>query len=188
MKTLVLFGSARENGHTREVLDLFLENIGGDYEIIDAYRLEGEIKPCTDCRYCFSKNDCVIKDDMIDIYEKIEECDNLVLATPIYFHSISGKLKVIIDRLQPYWAGIIRKDKPKNFRKTGCILMVGGARPFENQFLGGELVLKGVLKDLSINFIGQVCFSNTDRDSLETRTDIQKEIIDLANKVKELNK
>lgn len=187
MKTLVLFGSARKKGHTRAMLDLFLETLGGEYEIIDAYRLEEEIAPCKDCRFCWHKNGCSIKDDMIDIYQKIEECDNIVLASPMYFHSISGKLKTIIDRLQPYWASYLRNDKPESFRKTGSILMVGGAPSFENQFLGGELVFKNLLKDMSINFTGEVTLPNSDRDSLETRPDIAQQIIDLANKVKQLN-
>ena len=34
MKTLVLFGSARQNGHTRQMLDLFLDNLEGEKEII----------------------------------------------------------------------------------------------------------------------------------------------------------
>ena len=188
MKTLVLFGSAREKGHTRAMLDLFLDTLGGEYEIIDAYRLEEEISPCKDCRFCWYENSCSIKDGMIDVYKKIEESDNIVLASPIYFHSISGKLKIIIDRLQPYWASRLRNDSIKNFRKTGSILMVGGSAPFENQFLGGELVLKNSLKYMSINFTGEVTFSNSDRDCLETRPDVAQKIIDLANKVKALNK
>ena len=187
MKTLVLFGSARANGHTKAMLDLFLETLGGEVEIIDAYRTELEIAPCKDCRFYWHKNGCSIKDGMVSVYEKLEEADNIVLASPIYFHSISGKLKTIIDRLQPYWASCLRKDKPEAFRKTGSILMVGGAPSFENQFLGGDLVLKNLLKDMSIHFTGEVTLPNSDRDSLETRPDIADEIRALAQKVREAN-
>lgn len=186
MKTLVLFGSAREKGHTRAMVDLFLETLGGEYEIIDAYRVDN-IAPCKDCRYCWHKNGCSIKDGGQDLYKKIEEADNILLASPMYFHSISGKLKAIIDRLQPYWASCLRNDKPASFRKTGSILMVGGAPSFENQFLGGELIFKNLLKDMSINFTGEVTLPNSDRDSLETRPDIADEIRKLAEKVREQN-
>lgn len=186
MKTLVLFGAARANGHTKAMVDLFLETMGGEYEIIDAYRIEG-ISPCKDCRFCWHKNGCSIRDGMQDIYQKIEEADHILLASPMYFHSISGKLKTIIDRLQPYWASCLRNDKPKSFRKTGSILMVGGAPSFENQFLGGELVFKNLLKDMSVHFVGEVCLPNSDRDSLETRPDIADDIRALANKAKAFN-
>lgn len=60
MKTLVIIGAARPNGHTRKMVDLFLENLDGEKEIIDAYRMD--VKPCMDCRYCWKTKACIIKD------------------------------------------------------------------------------------------------------------------------------
>lgn len=187
MKTLVFFGSARLKGHTKAMVDMFIDQLEGEVEVIDAYRLN-EVAPCKDCRYCWHKKGCSIKDGMQDIYEKIEEADNIVLASPMYFHSITGKLKSVIDRLQVYWAGHIRKDMPENFTKKGAILMVGGAPEFENQFLGGELVFKNLLNDLSAECLGQVTLSNSDVDSLESKPEIAKEIVALAQKMNEANK
>ena len=51
MKTLVIFGAARQKGHTKQMVDLFLEHLDGEKEIIDAYRTD--VKPCMDCRYCW---------------------------------------------------------------------------------------------------------------------------------------
>lgn len=186
MKTLVLFGSARENGHTRQMLDLFLNNLEGEKEIIDAYRTN--VAPCKDCRYCWHKKGCSIKDGMQEIYQKIEEADNIILASPMYFHSISGELKSLIDRLQVYWAGHVRKDMPETFLRKGAILMVGGAPSFEDQFLGGELVFKNLFNDLSTEFLGEVCLANSDVDSLETRPDIAEEVVALAKKMNEANR
>ena len=187
MKTVVINGSARDNGHTKQMIKLFLDTIGGEYEIIDAYHAEN-IAPCKDCRYCWHKNGCSIKDGMQEIYEKIDNCDNVILASPMYFHSVTGKMKVIIDRFQKYWAGhVVRKDMPKTPLHKGAVLMVGGAPSFPNQFLGGSLVLQNLLNDINAEFIGEVCLPNSDHDSLETRKDIAQQIIDLANKMKELN-
>ena len=166
MKTLVIMGAARKNGHTRQMVDLFLEHLDGEKEIVDAYRTE--VQPC------------VIKDGMQDIYQKLEEADNIVLASPMYFHSITGRMKTLIDRFQVYWAGHVRQDMPEKMLRRGAILMVGGAPSFENQFLGGEIVLKNLLNDLSAECLGQVCLPNSDRDSLETRKDIADQVIALA--------
>ena len=161
MRTLVLFGAAREDGYTKKLLDSFLEEGEGQVKIIDAYRSE-DIKPCIDCRYCFNKRQCFIKDSMQDVYAAIDEADCIVLATPMYFNSVTGPMKLIIDRLQMYWAGTIRKDREKERTKKGVILMVGGAPAIENQFLVGELVLKGVLSDLSSECMGIVSVPNSD--------------------------
>lgn len=132
MKTLVIIGAARPNGHTRKMVDLFLENLDGEKEIIDAYRTD--VKPCMDCRYCWKTKACVIKDGMQDIYQKIEEADNILLASPMYFHSITGRMKALIDRFQVYWAGHVRGDMPEKPLRKGAILMVGGAPPLRISF------------------------------------------------------
>ena len=185
MKTLVIIGAARPNGHTRKMVDLFLENLDGEKEIIDAYRTD--VKPCMDCRYCWKTKACAIKDGMQEIYQKLEEADNILLASPIYFHSVTGRMKTLIDRFQVYWAGHVRNDMPEKPLRKGAILMVGGAPSFENQFLGGELVLKNLLNDLSTECLGEVCLPNSDRDSLETRPDIAAAVVELAKKMNGAN-
>ena len=181
MKTLVILGAARKNGHTRKMVDLFLEHLDGEKEIIDAYRTE--ISPCMDCRYCWKQKACVIQDGMQEIYRKMEEADNIVLASPVYFHSVTGKMKALIDRFQVYWAGHVRNDMPEQPQHKGAILLVGGAPSFENQFLGAEIVLKNLLNDLSSECLGEVFLPNSDRDSLETRPDIAEQVIALAEKM-----
>lgn len=178
MKTLVIIGAARPNGNTRQMVDLLLDKLEGEKEIVDAYRTK--VKSCKDCRYCWKTKACIIKDGMQEIYQKVEEADNIILASPMYFHSVTGKMKVMIDRFQVYWAGFIRKDMPEKPLRKGAILMVGGAPSFENQFLGGELVLKNLLKDLSAECVGEICLPNSDHDSLETRPDIAEQIAALA--------
>ena len=66
--------------------------------------------------------------------------------------------------------------------------MVGGAPAFENQFLGGELVLKKLLKDLDADCLGQVTLSNSDVDSLEKCPEVAAELVALAKKMNEANK
>ena len=118
MKTLVITGAARKNGHTNQMVKLFLDTLGGEYTIIDAYRAEN-IAPCKDCRYCWHKKGCSIHDGMDEVYRLLEEADNVVLASPMYFHSITGKMKALIDRFQVYWAGHVRNDMPeKPLRKA----------------------------------------------------------------------
>jgi multimeric flavodoxin WrbA len=62
-----------------------------------------DILPCVDCRACKKgKLECVLKDDMKDLYAKLEEADAIVFGTPLYWYGPSGKMKLLIDRLRPY--------------------------------------------------------------------------------------
>lgn len=186
MKTLVFFGAARENGHTKQMITLLLEHLDGEVDIVDAYR--SNIAPCKDCRYCYHKRGCSIKDDMQPIYDKIDAADNIVFASPVYFHSVTGPLKCAIDRLQMYWAARIRKDAPTEHTQNGAMLLVGGAPVFAPQFDGAKIVLNGVFGDLKANNIGEVLFSNSDRESLNASPEIAQKIIALAKKMNDAYK
>ncbi len=182
MKTLVFFGAARKNGHTKKMVNLFVDNLEGEVTIIDCYR-EKNISPCIDCRYCWKVRGCAIKDDMQNIYKMIDEADNIVLAAPMYFHSVPGPMKSVLDRCQVYWAGMLRKDHPEKPIKNGAILMVGGAPSFEGQFDGGSIVLRGMLGDFAANHLGTVTLPNSDHDSLETKPEIANEVVELAKRM-----
>jgi multimeric flavodoxin WrbA len=182
MKTLVIFGSARKKGHTKALLNAFLEEAKGDIEIVDSYRVKN-VSPCLDCRACWKKKACPIKDDMQEIYRKVDEADCIVLAAPMYFHSVPGPMKSILDRFQVYWAGSIRGDKPEELSKKGALLMVGGAPPFTDQFKAGEMVLKGLLHDLSAECSGIITFSQTDTMAVEDNEEIKARARALAKEI-----
>lgn len=183
MKTLVLYGSARKKGETRSMLDIFLAELGGSagtVEEIDCYRTD--VSPCIDCRYCWKKRGCSIKDCMQEIYPKMDEADNIIIAAPVYFNTIPGKMKVLIDRFQVYWASQVRGDKAETFTKKGASLFVGGAPPFENQFLGAELVTKGLFHDFSTRNLGTITFSDTDKKKVAESPETLAEIRTLAER------
>ena len=109
MKTLILNGSPRTNGDTSSLIDIFTEKIGSEYKIVDAYRCN--ISPCIDCRYCWENSGCVIDDEMQDVYKYIQDCDNILIASPLYFSELTGKLLDVGSRLQTYFcARFFRKN------------------------------------------------------------------------------
>lgn len=69
-----------------------------------------KIFPCLACYGCRNTHLCVQKDDMGEILEKMVQADVIVLATPVYFYSLSGQLKTLIDRTLPQYTQIANKD------------------------------------------------------------------------------
>ena len=125
MKTLILNGSPRTNGDTSSLIDIFTEKIGSEYKIVDAYRCN--ISPCIDCRYCWENSGCVIDDEMQDVYKYIQDCDNILIASPLYFSELTGKLLDVGSRLQTYFgARFFRKEEPIMKSKKGAVILVGG--------------------------------------------------------------
>jgi multimeric flavodoxin WrbA len=125
MKTLIFSGTPRKNGDTMELINEFIKHLEGEYKIIDSYNCN--IKPCVDCRYCWKNTGCCINDEMQDVYNYIQECDNILIASPLYFSELTGQLLAITSRLQTYFsARFFRKEKPIEKGKKGGVIIVGG--------------------------------------------------------------
>jgi multimeric flavodoxin WrbA len=125
MKTLIFNGSPRKNGDTTALLNEFMKRIEGEFKIVDAF--DCNIKSCTDCRFCWEHDGCNLIDDMQDVYDYIQECDNILIASPVFFTELTGQLLVVASRLQTYFcARYFRKETPIKKRKKGGIVLVQG--------------------------------------------------------------
>jgi NAD(P)H-dependent FMN reductase len=110
-KVLVLFGSPKKNGHTRTIVDSFIKarNIEAEFIFVNSLNIKG----CQGCLYCQSHNgECKPKDDMTDLYSKIRNAKKIIMAFPVYYGSIPGEYKCMIDRI--YAVSSIRTVDGKN--------------------------------------------------------------------------
>lgn len=125
MKTLIFFGSPRKKGDTEALLSSLLSQLPGEKWVVDAYR--ADIRPCVDCRACREKPGCVIRDDMQKVYDFIPDCDNVVIASPLYFSEVTPPLLSVFSRLQcMYSARRFRGEKIPVKPKKGVIILTGG--------------------------------------------------------------
>ncbi|MBE6990022.1 MAG: flavodoxin family protein [Ruminococcaceae bacterium] len=56
---------------------------------------------CKGCLVCQKTQRCIIRDDAVEIAEKVKDADTLVFVTPIYYYEMSGQMKTLLDRLNP---------------------------------------------------------------------------------------
>lgn len=129
---LGIAGSPRRNGNTDRMLARVAEGVeaaGGEFELIVAAQ-SGAVA-CTGCNACVSTGACRIEDGMGNVYQALDDCDALVVATPVYFATVPAVLKVLLDRFQPYWARRYRlgASVPAK-RPAGVIVVGGGGDPF----------------------------------------------------------
>lgn len=99
---VILNGSPRKRGNTSALVQAFREGAeGAGHQVTEFFLGELEIHGCKGCFGGHSDRECpcVQRDDMRKIYPAVRDCDVLVLASPLYYWSISGQLKTAIDRL-----------------------------------------------------------------------------------------
>ena len=93
---LVILGSARGDGKTKKALNLALDGI--DHELVDLNQLNIQL---------FNYETAQVADDFLPLIEKLVQCDDLILATPVYWYSVSAQMKIFIDR----WSDLLWAHK-----------------------------------------------------------------------------
>ena len=62
-----------------------------------------KLSPCLEIYGCKNDGKCVIKDDFHEIVEQMLVSNGVMLASPIFFYSVSAHTKMLIDRCQSLW-------------------------------------------------------------------------------------
>lgn len=99
---LVISSSPRKGGNSETLVDSFAKGAaeaGNRVEII--HLREKQYGFCKGCLACLKLGHCVTQDDAVEIAAKMHDADVLVFATPVYYYSVSGQLKTMLDRANP---------------------------------------------------------------------------------------
>lgn len=110
-KVLILSGSPRRKGNSDTLCDEFMRGaVDGGNEAEKVFLRDCKIHYCLGCGVCNSTHKCVQNDDMVSILEKMVNADVIVMATPVYFYTMDGQMKTLIDRTVPRYEEIRNKD------------------------------------------------------------------------------
>lgn len=121
MNILILNGSPRKSGNTARLIQAFKRGAeeAGHTAAVETVALQ-DIHGCRACEYCHTKETgiCIQHDDMQALYPKIKGADMLVLASPIYYYTMTAQLQAALQRT--YALGRLT-----HIRKTALILSSG---------------------------------------------------------------
>ncbi len=141
---LIISTSPRRGGNSETLADEFMRganDAGHQVEKVCLY--DKSINFCKGCLACQTTMQCVIKDDISTIVERMKNFDVLVFATPIYFYEMSGQMKTFLDRTNPLY--------PSEYKFRDIYLLASAAD-------GHEYAMDGAVKGLE----GWVdCFEHT---------------------------
>lgn len=182
-KVLAIMASPRKNKNTDLALDFFLKSLDQDeFEINKIYLKDMEIKACTGCDYCGRVEGCVQRDDMDKLYEEFDRSDLIILAAPLYFNSINGLGKNMIDRCQKYWS--LKYSHGQNYMRNqarmGIFISVGGAPYSHDQFHGTIPVVDFFFKAINADYRLNYFISNTDKKPVSDREKVKSDLEELA--------
>jgi multimeric flavodoxin WrbA len=153
MKVLGVSGSPIKNSNTDRALTAVLDATGCETEFVKL--LDYTVEPCRACLGCVKSNQCVIKDDGIELAEKVRAADALVIGGFTPYSTIDARTKAFMERLYPlrhvhgFMAG-----KPGAAVITSCI-------PEDNDMLPpacqmGINAIQFYMMEEGMNFVGAV--------------------------------
>ncbi len=142
--------SAQSEGHTTELV----------------YLSDLNINPCQGCNACSAKGICIIKDDIPKLQEKLIQADRVILAAPIYMMGLNGQAKIMIDRMQTFWArkyllhqSLIKSSCPE---RIGLFLSAAGTEKVD-VFKCAERSIQTFFHMLDIKYAQPSLYSGVDQ-------------------------
>ncbi len=140
---LAVYGSPRREGNTSVLLKQAVQgarDAGTDIEDITLRDLK--MSPCLEIYGCLKTGRCAIKDDFQSLYDKMLSAKGMMLASPIFFYTVSAHTKILMDRCQSLWVKKYWIDKMQEGgaapTRLGLFVSVGatkGKRLFDGTLL-----------------------------------------------------
>jgi len=99
---------------------------------------------CRHCNYCLENKECVVKDDMYELYLLLKDAKGIIIASPVYNGGLSAQTKAVMDRCR----ALVAADQAFFRHKIGIAIAVGGDR------IGGqELAIQQIITFYILNGI-----------------------------------
>ena len=128
--------SPRKNGNSETLAVAFANGAREAGHSVETVRLrEKQMDFCRGCLACLKLGRCVIQDDAVEIAAKMHDADVLVFATPVYYYSVCGQLKTMLDRANPLFGS--------DYAFTEAYLLATAAENGRSTFDGAKKAMQG---------------------------------------------
>lgn len=196
MKIIIIEASPRQNGNSttlaREVAS-GARRFGAEIDIV--HLGEMNIRPCTACDACQEslKKNCIIDDDMTALYPRLRAADAIVYATPIYWFTVSGQIKLFMDRCYALtYLGTVPGEDGKPVytvetdlggKKFGVVLTYGDADPFVSGAVNAMRTFQDMARYVGSEIVGFVYGSALAPGEVAENESLMKQAYDLGKHI-----
>ncbi len=169
---LAMYGSPRRKGNTALLMKKAVEGAREAGVTVEEIVLRDlKMSPCLEIYGCKKTGRCVIQDDFQGVYDQLDRCDGLMLATPIFFYTVSAYTKILMDRCQSFW---VRKywlsqqqGEKRKYTKKGFLISVGATK--------GQKLFDGTL--LTVRYFFDTLDVSLDEKLLYRELDLEGDVL-----------
>ena len=130
MKIVGISGSPRHQA-TENVLEEALRTLTEKGYETKLWTVRGKwVDYCAHCDYCLKNKECVVQDDLQELYVLLAEANGIIFASPVYNGGVSAQTKAVMDRMR----APVAADKNFFKGKVGMGIVCGGDRNGGQEF------------------------------------------------------
>jgi len=182
-RVLIVVGSPRKKGNSATLakeVAAGAEEKGAELEF--CYLHDMKIQPCSACDGCQDEagKECVIEDDMQALYPKLIQADVLVIASPIYWFTVSSQTKLFMDR----WYALRAQEYAAFARKRiGIVLTYADMDPFSSGAVNALRTFQDAFHFLGSKIVGMVYGSASAPGEVRNNPDLMKRARELGKEL-----
>lgn len=182
-KVLVLLGSPRKRGNSAILAEQISKGAKSQKAKVETIYLHGKnIAPCKACMSCQKKGskDCSIQDDMQDIYPKLIEAEAWVIASPVYWFTMSAQTKIFMDRC--FALPSYQKD-PFRGKQIAIAMTYADADPFISGCVNALRTFQDAYRYTGSRIVGMVYGSALEPGQIQSNEKVMEEAFALGKKL-----
>jgi len=183
-KVVILMGSPRRKGNTAALCERIARGAAGEGAEVDTYYLHGmKISPCSACEACHQQGSdgCVIQDDMQRLYPELLAADAIVMASPIYWFTMSAQLKAALDRCYAMMSA--SGDHQFRGKRIGLAFSYGGDDPLDSGCVNAVRAFQDAFRFIGADIVGMVYGSATKEGDIRASSKAMDEAAELGRRL-----
>ncbi len=184
-KVVVILGSPRKKGNSTVLANQIISGVESAGAKAETIYLNGlSIKPCQACYACKKEDDsdCAIDDDMQAIYPKLVEADAWVIASPVYWFTMTAQTKLFMDRC----FAIFNEEPEKSplYQKRIAIAMsYGDEDPFASGCVNALRTFQDAYRYVGAEIVGMVYGSAEEPGEIASNTELMEQAEELGKEL-----
>lgn len=186
-RVVVVKGSPREKGNSAILADKVVEGARAAGAHVESFLLHSmEIAPCDACDTCHTEpySGCVISDDMQLLYPRLLDADAIVVASPVYWFTVSAQMKLFIDRCYALGGDEdYASEHALAGKRIGIVLTYGDDDPFHSGAINAIRTFQDIFDYLPAEIVDIVYGSASDPGEIKSNHALMEKAYDLGRKL-----
>jgi multimeric flavodoxin WrbA len=177
---LIVLGSPRKKGNSAILAEQISQGAKSEKAGVETIYLHGKnIAPCKACMSCQKKGSkgCSIADDMQEIYAKLIKADAWVIASPVYWFTMSAQTKIFMDRC---FALPAYQHDPFRGKRIAVAMAYGDEDPFRSGCINALRTFQDAYRFTGSSLVGMVYGSAMDAGEIRSNEKIMQDAYDLG--------